>query len=366
MVVPLRISRFTGMNNVSGGGWVAEETMAPALLLNAVPDQMGRLAVREGSTLHMAIADCHSLFLGVNATLCVGDGQTLYLLDLDAKTKAALATVAGPKTPLSYVEIGRCVYMSNRHWCAALENGAVRKWGRIIDQMNALAWVREANGSRFFLADAAGRPTATLKPHDYVHPPEPMDFIAKAHGRIWGARGKSVVFSDAVSVEWFQDDTNRIDFEEEPTMIAESAGGLFIGFPSRTVFLMGTQPLEMQPLWKNIGALPRTLQYTDKFSELGANVPIWGTPNSGIVAGLPDGSIVSLTKDRMRYDPGESVGSLFRIHKGEPQYLMTIIQPEEVQRADPVTHDWVRDIYQAKLSATMRTELYSSADLETS
>lgn len=352
MAIPVRITQFVGMDNVDGGGFIDEFMLKPSLIINATIDKNRKLVKRTGYSKIIDIENCHSLFLGDNATLCVGNGQKLYELDLVNQTKTQLTTVQGPVYPLSYVEIGSLIFIANKHWCGVYENGSIRKWGKIIDDMNNLSWVRETNGSRYFLADNEGNPTATLKPHDFVHPPDPMDYITFAHGRIWGARGNVIYYSDDMSPEWFQDDVNNFEFKDKVKMIARSTGGLFVGFENYTVFLAGSHPKEMNYIYKDRGVISHTLQYTERFGDLGYDIPVWATPE-GIVAGLPDGSILDLTKGTLKYDLGECVGSMFRLVNGVPQYLVTLKQPTTIVNGDEVTYDWIKDISKVNLSGNV-------------
>ena len=331
------------MNNVSGGG-IKDGILQPGIILNAVIDPENRVVQRDGYSLHIAIDGCHSLFAGTFVVLCVGDTRQLYKVDLTAKTKTALTTITSNHR-VYYAEVGDSVYMSSKNWNGVYDfsTDSVRDWGEIIDTMDALNWVRETNGNKYFLADYSGNPTAAMKPHDFVHKPDPMEYIVYGHGRIWGSRNKTVYYSDAVSPEWFQDDVNNLQFNDVVRMIAVSSGGIYVGFDNYTVFLAGTNPDEMQYVPKKTGAIPHTVQYARGFGELGNNIPVWGTPSGQVMAGMPDGNLMDLTKGNIRFDVSEGVGSSFRIINGEPQYLMTFTLPEERVAGDETTHEWVTE-----------------------
>jgi len=364
---PIQIKAFDGMDNVSGGGFIGSGVMKPALIVNAVPDESGKLIERAGTTAHITLANAHSFFYGENAILCAGGAShALYLIDLDAETATSLGSITGGYSPLYYVEIGGCIYISNENWCKVYEAGALRAWGQIVTDMEALTWVLETNGSRYFLADQAGNPSATLKPHDFVHVPTPMKYITFAHGRIIGAREKVAYYSDAESVEWFQDDVNRLEFKDDILLIAASPGGVYFGFEKYTVFAGGTDFEEgLRYLTINQTCLgQKTLQYTKEFGEIPINTPVWGTDN-GFVAGLSDGTLVELDKGQLRYDRDTAIGSHFRVVEGRPQYLATIIQAPTVVNADQITHDWVEDIYDLSLEGTATFELTSTGILST-
>jgi len=349
------ISRFVGMNNVTGGELGRYNVLQPGLLLNATVDSEG-IKQREGRVLRITLPYAHSMSNGLLVDLCAGGvEQALYLLDLPSGTATLIQTIPGTREVLSYVEIGDCIFISKKGWCGVYESGSIRKWGLIIDQLNERSWIRETNGSRYYMADPQGNATTTLKPHDFVHAPNPMRWITYAHGRIWGVIGNRIVYSDEMSYEWFNDDENFVEFQSEPQMIAASKSGLFIGLIDRTIYLHGTNPEEMsyhQQATKPFGAVPNTLQYTGGFKDLGGfDTPLWIDPSGKAIAGLSDGSIVDVTGGNVRFDVEAGVGSLFRMYKGKPQYMANVMLPDNYINGDPVTHDWVLNIYNKKLSS---------------
>ena len=361
------ISRFVGMDNVTGGG-LGQNGLQPGLIVNAIVDDNG-IHKREGFFLHIALPYSHSLSNGLAVTLCAGGSpQALYEVDLEESSTSLLQTIPGSREILSYIEIGDLIFISNSQWCGVYEDGSIRKWGLIIDELNERTWIRESNGSRYYMADPQGDVTTTLKPHDFVHAPNPMKWITHAFGRIWGVIGNRVVYSDEMSPEWFNDAENFIEFQSEPQMIARSKAGLFIGLADQTVFLSGTNPEDMsyhQQAVKPFGAVPNTLQYTGGFKNLGFDTPVWIDPQGKAVAGLADGSIADITGGQVRFDVSAGVGSLFRMYKGKPQYLATVMLPDDYINGDPVTHDWVLNIYKKKLSSTVNLGIKATGRLLT-
>lgn len=340
----LTINGFQGMDNVSGGG-MAEGAVIPGLVINATQDATGKLLKRQGCELAMSLADCHSMFTGRNGTFCVG-GSSLYKLNMVAFTKgSSLATIPGGKVPLYYVEIGDLVFMSNINWIGVYERGTVRTWGQIIDDLDAMNWVREENGSMYFLANSDGTPSAVLKPHDFVHKPSPMKYITFGHGRIWGARGNRVFYSDELSPEWWQDDVNFFEFQKDVVLIAAARDGMYVGTEDQTVFLAGTDPRQMAFMPHDIGAIENTMQYCSAFNELGNNTALWATPRNGIVAGLPGGNLAEITAGRIRYDAEAGISSFFRRLNGQPQYGFVVTYPDAVTNGDQATKDWIDEIY---------------------
>ena len=313
---------FTGMDNVSGGS-VSDGLVIPDLIINATVTD-GMVKKRGGYALSIPITGCHSL-CPRSVPLCAGTGK-LYLLNLDAGTKTEVASLP-TSAPLSYVEIGLCIFISSRDWCGVYESGIIRKWGKIIDDLDDMNWVQAENGE-YFLADPQGNATATMKPHEHVHAPDPMEHIIFAHGRIWGSRGTVLYYSDGMSPEWFQDDVNQIPFQDEIKMIAPSQGGLFIGFDNKVIFLNGSDPATMGYTVRKPGALPYTMQQIHNFGDFGT-VPAWGTPKGKIMAGMPDGSLVDLTAGKTKFTISEAKGSSFRVVNGKPRYSMTFEMPDD-------------------------------------
>jgi len=340
-IQPLNIIGITGMDNVSGGG-ISEGVLSPGLIINALPQKTGRLLRRPGYDLVIELENAHSLWSGKNGTFVAGNGK-LYSINLTSLTKTELGSIEGPSRRLYYVEVGDRVYISNKYWCKCYEDGSLRTWGDLVENIENYTWVRETNGSKWFLANPDGSPSSVPRPTEFIHAPKGMDYIVGAFGRIWGARENILFYSDALSPEFFQDDVNRFEFNDNILMIAKSSNGLFIGFEKETIFLGGKNPSKMTYNPISIGALENTIQYFSGLSSEVDEVPCWATP-SGLVQGSINGQITKLDRGLLRYNVGEMIGSGFVYLETEPTYIISMTMPHQLNNADPSTHEWVTEL----------------------
>ena len=338
----LDINGFTGMDNVSGG-LINEGVLVPHFVMNALPYSNLRLRRREGSSNEIVLANAHSMWNG-SVTLCVAD-DVLYQLNLTDSTKTSLGSVEGGKSKMYYVEIGDVIYLSNKSWCSALENSTLRTWGQSVIDEEAKTWVKHNNGSEFFEKDGQ-EPGFLLRQSEFYHEAKPMKYIVEAFGRIWGAIGNILVYSDPSSPEWFQNDVNSFEFNTEIKMIARGDSELYIGFDNRTIILIGGSaydsaitPDKMDKRWFDYGVVENTLQYSDFGDDLGTNTPTWLSP-SGVMVGV-GASINDISGGKLRYDVDSPVGSGYYMYKGEPLYIATMLHKETRVVADEATHNWI-------------------------
>ncbi len=339
----LKIAGFTGMDNVSGGSF-KDGVLTPQFLINALPSSVLKLNRREGSTNKISLANAHSMWQG-SIILCVAD-NVLYSLDLDAETSTSLGSVGGAADRMYYVELDDVIYLSNKHWCGALESSTLRIWGQSVIDEEAKDWVRHTNGSEYFENDTSGNPGFTIRGSQFYHAPNPMNYITEAFGRIWGVIGKKLVYSDAISFEWFQDDVNNFEFNDIPKMVAKGKDELYIGFDNKTAILSdksisttGLGPGAMNIEWFNQGVVEHTLQYCNFGGKLGFNTPMW-LSKDGIMIGSGT-SIFDISDGKVKYDVDEVIGSGFYMYKGEPLYLATMLHNATRVNADKATHEWI-------------------------
>lgn len=338
----LKILGFTGMDNVSGG-LINENVLVPQFIMNALPSSNLRLRRREGSLNEIVLANAHSMWNG-SVTLCVAD-NVLYQLNLADSTKTSLGSVEGGNTRMYYVEIGDVIYLSNKSWCKVLENSTLRTWGQSVTDEEDKNWIKHSNGSEYFEKDGH-EPGFVPRQSEFYHEAKPMSYLTEAFGRIWGAIGNKLVYSDPASLEWFQNDVNNFEFNDEIKMIARGKSELYVGFDDKLVILTGGSaydsaitPDKMDRRWENFGVVEHTLQYCDFRGELGTHVPTWLSP-SGIMIGA-DASIIDVSGGKLRYDVDSPIGSGFYMYKGEPLYIATMLHKVERVVADEATHNWI-------------------------
>lgn len=162
---------------------------------------------------------------------------------------------------------------------------------------------------------APGQSLIFAGPHDLSAPlltqfmdrPPPCSCMAYAYGRMWLGIGDVVLPSEAFSPEMF-DMRNDLPMDATVTLIApqQESDGIFVGTTKGMMYLEGADPAAMKLVPKDTSPVLRgSLVYIDA-NQLGdgeseGQIPVWAAEN-GIYAGMPDGSIKSLTLKRHRLD----------------------------------------------------------------
>ena len=391
---------FKGMNNlpdVPAKLLDRELQITPKIILNADVTDGGVLQARSGYVLTKALTNCHSIW-GGSIMLCVADGvtwpQSLYRVEGGQSWE--LCEVTGPRAQVSYEEINNVIYASNPYWKGAYDllAGSVRSWGvplplapdiALVDgelppgtyslcytnvvgnrlggngplvkikweggqqgiqlknlPADALCWITQPNGKELFLAPVSGgvvsaqSPWMKPLPSFMVSPPPGFAHFAYAFGRIWGALGKQVYYSDPNQYEWFRS-ANFLPFLEDVVLLAPVTGGLFVSSRKNTWFLDGTEPAKMSSRRTGNGAVPGTLTMvqvpaniaggaatSDLFGQLSKMpTPVWMSP-TGFVVGTHGGNLTYLTENRMNIQPRAQGTSLYRIVHGIPQVVSSL------------------------------------------
>jgi hypothetical protein len=335
---------------------------------------------------------------GLSVMLCVADGitwpQALYRVEGALATE--LCEVTGPRARVSYAEINNVVYASNPYWKATydLQAGTVGTWGISLPPApdialtagdlppgtyslcytnvvgnrlggngplvkirwdggqqgiqlknlpaGAFCWITHPNGKELFLAPASGgvvsgqSPWLKPLPSFMVQPPPGFSHFIYAFGRIWGARGKQVFYSDPHQYEWFRPG-NFLPFLEDVVLLAPATGGIFANSLKNTWYLDGTDPAKMESRRTGNGAVPGTLtmvqvpaniaggaQVNELFGQLSKMpTPVWMSP-TGFVCGTHGGNLTYLTENRLNLQPRTLGASLYRLINGIPQVISSL------------------------------------------
>lgn len=383
----IKINGFTGANNLSDGRFFVEDGIAqPKVLLNADVDDTGKATIRKGVTAFLTLPGAHSLWAPQNdlCMLCVAQGVLYRIVD---GVKVSVGTITGPRSPLSYVEAEGKIYISNAYWQGVFDpsSNAVTTWGvpqppgpmplayagnlpagtyhltmtnvvngelsgsgpvssitltttggiQIANRPSgALVWITDKDDYQFYLAGAvdtiADLPTVEPLPSFLCSPPPMMDYLCFAFGRIWGAVGKEMYYSEPYRYGLFKLTTNKFAFDSDITLIAKVPTGLFVGMENRTIFLEGTEPSEMRENYAGAGSIKGTLAYCNNLPDLSSvlgtaekgftDVPVWMTAD-GYVAGNQMGRLFNLTKNKLKIDIPERGAALYRNLEGAFQYL---------------------------------------------
>lgn len=381
----ININAFTGMNNVNPSFSVKKGVVAPRIVLNSDVDDSGKVNIRDGLTAYLALAGSHSLWACEECMICAADNV---LYDISTGVAVSVSSINGPSSaPLDYAYVEGKIYVSNQYWNGIYNpaNGTFAQWGisipdqpviiaadgnlplgtyhvtmtnvvngeisgngpiakitlssgggiRILNKpAGALIWATDQDGYTFSLVGSVGTivdiPTIEPLPSFMCTPPLPLTNITYAFGRVWGARGNILYYSEPYQPGWFKFTSNRFLFTSEITVIAKVSSGLFVGMKDKTVFLSGVEPDQMTELSAGAGSIRGTLAYCNNLPELGdilgtpekgyVDVPVWRT-TEGIVAGNVTGKLYNLSKHKIKMGAPDIGASLYRQKNGIFQYL---------------------------------------------
>ena len=388
---------FKGMSNLPGAAGKLlddERQISPKIVLNADVTDGGAINERTGFKETKALLNCHSLW-GGSAMLCVAEGADVpqALFRIEGEQAWELCPVPGPPAQVNYFEIKNLVYVSNPNWRAVYDLlGALRDWGvplppapevamvggdmppgayfvaytnvqggRLggngpltkvgwngassgIQLLNmptgAVCWITHPNGDELFLALVSGgiisaaTPQLQPLPTFRAAPPPGFNHFVYEHGRIWGARGNKILFSDPNQYELFRE-SNFIPFPEDLVLLAPVTGGIFANSLSSTWFLEGADPAQMKIERVGDGAIPGSLivaqmsgpsvgggyEISRKLTQMPS--PVWMTEH-GIVVGTHTGHVVHLTEAKVRINSRTRGAGLYRVQNGIPQVIMSL------------------------------------------
>ena len=155
-------------------------------------------------------------------------------------------------------------------------------------------------------------------------PPNPMRFIRRAFGRMWGAIDNRLLYSEPYRYDLFKS-TNEFTFPTEIIMCAFVDGGIYVGFEDKTIFLPGTQPTDMREANVGGGVARNILAYCNNVPDMGNNVPVW-VSKDGLVAGSHGGALSMITKDRVQFPAGQEGAAVSRTVNGQDQFLTSFKQ----------------------------------------
>lgn len=369
--------------------------LTPQFVLNANVLDDGRVVRRGGYQKVIALPGVHSLWAGsVMMGVAPGSNEapTLYLFE--GYTPQAIAEVGGPVgAPMEYVEVNHQVFLSNGYWSGRYDpanglggwgmplpplpqvstaegnlppgtyklcytyfeepnrlsgNGPLMEvsWGGgnlgvKLDNLpaNALVWITQPNGKQFYLAPVSesgviSEPYYTQPlPSFGVEAPTALRALCFAHGRVWGAVGGKLYYSDEFQPEWFRP-SGFLPLPEDIVMAAPVNQGIFVSSLKTTWFLSGTTPDKMHLIMVGSGAIPGTLtsvlvegagyEISKRLSRIPS--PAWAT-STGIVVGTHTGNLVHMTEGRLRINPRSRGAAFYREMNGQPLALFSLSGP---------------------------------------
>jgi hypothetical protein len=359
-------------------------TAIPRVILNADVTAEERLKKRGGYRLLASLPNAHSAWGTRHVLLAAAEGR-LYRFYPDG-SKVNLCAITGPyEEKLFYAAVDGLVYISSRHWMGILDpaQNTVSTWGIPIPEQpvlavmngtgalsggryqvcytnvvgeqvggngmiaeidiltdnstisllnkpsDAIAWATDPDGSTFYRAayekaEITDIDTMEPLPTFLCGPPNPMRFIRRAFGRLWGAVDSTLCYSEPYRYDLYKS-TNMFSFPNDILLVAFVDGGIFVGFDDRTIFLPGTEPSEMREAHVGAGVARNILAYCNNIPDMGNNVPVW-VSKDGLMAGGHSGALVKITKDRVQFPVGQEGAAVSRTVNGREQFLTSFKQ----------------------------------------
>ena len=162
----------------------------------------------------------------------------------------------------------------------------------------------------------------------FLTPPPPAHLLQSFNGRLYGADGDVLWYSQAFRYGLYKPSTDYIDMGARITLIEEAADkkGLFVGTTKGAFFLAGDEALKMQlqtvselaPVEGTGTAIDTKVFGMKELPEFFA--PAWFT-SKGWVVGLNDGTIKNLNHDRLIVSNLERGSALVRKSNGSTHLM---------------------------------------------
>ncbi len=355
-----------------------------------------RVVFMEGSGAHSLWAGSVMLVVANQCPPYVPDWPkdlpTIYMIE--GQTVQFVGSAEGPlNAPMEYVEVDGQVYLSNGYWSGRydLSTRVLGEWGMPLPPLpnismvdgnlppgvykvcytyfeeparlsgsgplvevswdggsmgiklngmpsNALAWITQPSGKEFYLAPVQA---GVISEPYYTQPllsfgvqaPPALRALTQAFGRLWGAVGGKLYYSEEFQYEWFRPD-GYLAFPEDIVMTAPVNSGIFVNSLKTTWMLSGTTPAKMKLEKLGDGAVPGSLAYvmvegtgyelSRRFARTPS--PAWAT-SRGIVVGTQTGKLVHLTEGNLRINPRARGAAIYRDEGGQPVALFSLGGP---------------------------------------
>lgn len=394
----LRVDNFRGMNDVTTKSKSMDE---PDIILNAHVMTDGALEKREGCEKITDLPGAHSLWTDKAGTvLCMAEGCLYRIRDREA---SLIVDTGQPDAQTGYLALSGHIYVSNAYFTGMYDPaaGTIEPWGVplpaapvvvpvsgglpagtyhlcftvpgphgrpsgngnltsiVLPENGGISisnlptggsvWMTDPNGSQLYFAGTGSVITELPDspeplPTMWGSPPLPMSCLCYAHGRVFGARGSRVYYSEPFQPELFRLKDAFLEMNDLVGMIAKTAGGLYVGCRKKTFFFSGKNPIEMFQMPVGEGVVPGSLCYASSLSNLGRNVPVWLGPG-GVFAGTSDGQVVNLVKERVKVDPEQDRGaSIYRVKDGQTRMLFSYKQKgQNIGIGDNATCEVIRN-----------------------
>ena len=364
---PITVNSFSGMNNVklSERAFSEDDPCEPAILLNAFVSPIGRILRRGGSTVFASLQGGHSLWSNGQVMLCVAE-DVLYRITDGKACPVCNITTHGSK--VRYIDIEDLLYISCAGWTGIYNavDGTISTWGHPIPSKpeivgisgdlpqgtyslcytgvgadgsvggngeifsvvtesgglgirlvhaptDCLLWITDVNGGEFYLVGSTSTITDITSVYNSVPlpsldviPAPNMTCICLFAGRIWGAVGKNLYYTEPGLYSWWKR-ANAFKFTEDIIEISPVDGGLYVGSVTSTWRLAGTVPKSMVVSRVGNGIIAGTAigAMSQEYGEESAkakhkrDIALW-IGEQGLMAGNQQMGVESLTEEILK------------------------------------------------------------------
>lgn len=260
---------------------------ALAVAVNVVLDDTGRPSRRDGHILVFDDLPAHSIFCDGGDCLFVAEDTLCQMLP--GYTRVVLRTGLREGARADYAQVNDDIYYTN-----GVQIGIVRSGGLHED------WI-----SRPYVGPETNRVFAG---------PTPGEHIAFHASRVWLSDGRYAIYSEPFAFAWFDLARNFIPLDSRVRMMKPVRDGMFMSSEKATYFLSGREPKEFRLL--KVAGYPAlewsvAIDYVEGL-DLGLQLPglcaLWASP-AGVCLGLPDGSMMNLTRNKVVLPENLSAGA---------------------------------------------------------
>jgi len=255
-------------------------TSALATGINIDITNSGRVEMTQTGYLQFDIGSFHSVWRDTGDAFC-GGGSNLYLINRDRSKTLIRSGLSGRR--IDYTQIGPETYFGN-----GVDHGMM------LSGM-ALPWPSTTN---------------LLEKNNVLEPVPPPEHLAEFAGRIYFSIDNMFAWTELLVYGVYAPSANIILFGSRIRMIKPVDGGIFVSTDNNTWFLSGDDPHKFVQSRRPVG-LPAhewsvETQYRDGL-EIGLSSPgkcaFWSCDH-GQCAGLPNGSVIIINKDKIALSKG--------------------------------------------------------------
>jgi hypothetical protein len=157
--------------------------------------------------------------------------------------------------------------------------------------------------------------------------PQSGHIVQYFNGRIYVARNDTVIFTEPLRYGVTRPAQGIYMFPERVELLAPSTDGVYVGWQGQVAFLAGMDPYDVSQIAvQAVGPVPRAMTYLPgERLEVGARqVPVWWGTDGVMVAGLPNGQVRQLTRDRLAVPKHEVGAMLLREREGMSQVVSVL------------------------------------------